>query len=188
MSGKKIGYLRVSTPLKNEERRLSGIELDKKFIEKASARDTNRPLLKTMLDFVREGDEVYIHDTSRLARNISDLQSPVETITGKGAVLKFVKENLTFTSDRNDPMSELLLNLLGSVYAFERQILLERQREVVQIAKQAGKYTVREIYRYGRDLKDSGVWFIHAKDCGETWNFPEFRPTSKASSIKGGRK
>ena len=144
MSGKKIGYLRVSTLLKNEDRRLSGIELDKEFIEKASARDTNRPVLKTMLDFVREGDEVYIHDTSRLARNLSDLQSPVETITGKGAVLKFVKESLTFTSDRNDPMSELLLNLLGSVYTFERQILLERQREGVQIPKQAGKYTGRE--------------------------------------------
>ena len=97
-----------------------------------------------MLDFVREGDEVYIHDTSRLARNISDLQSPVETIAGKGAVLEFVKENLTFTSDRNDPMSELPLNLLGSVHAFERQILLERQREGVQIAKQAGKYTGRK--------------------------------------------
>ena len=86
----------------------------------------------------------FIHDISRLARNISDLHSLVETITGKGAVLKFVKENLTFTSDRNDPMSELLLNLLGSVYAFERQILLERQREGVQIAKQAGKYTGRK--------------------------------------------
>jgi DNA invertase Pin-like site-specific DNA recombinase len=144
MSGKKIGYLRVSTLLKNEDRRLSGIELDKEFIEEASARDTNRPVLKTMLDFVREGDEVYIHDTSRLARNLSDLQSPVETITGKGPVLKFVKENLTFTSDRNDPMSELLLNLLDSVYTFERQILFERQREGVQIAKQAGKYTGRK--------------------------------------------
>ena len=86
----------------------------------------------------------FIHDISRLARNISDLHSLVETITGKGAVLKFVKENLTFTSDRSDPMSELLLNLLGSVYAFERQILLERQREGVQIAKQAGKYTGRK--------------------------------------------
>ena len=144
MTGKKIGYLRVSTLLQNEERQLNGIELDKEFVEKASARDTNRPVLKTMLDFIREGDEVYIHDISRLARNISDLHSLVETITGKGAVLKFVKENLTFASDRNDPMSELLLNLLGSVYAFERQILLERQREGVQIAKQAGKYTGRK--------------------------------------------
>lgn len=144
MSAKKIAYLRVSTLLKNEDRRLRGIELDKEFIEKASARDTNRPVLKTILDFVREGDEVYIHDTSRLARNISDLQSPVETITGKGAVLKFVKENLTFTSDRNDPMSELLLNLLDSVYTFERQILFERQIEEVQIAKQAGNYTGRK--------------------------------------------
>ena len=62
-------YLRVSTLLQNEERQLSGIELDKEFVEKASARDTNRPVLKTMLDFIREGDEVYIHDISRLARN-----------------------------------------------------------------------------------------------------------------------
>ena len=167
MSGKKIGYLRVSTLLQNEERQLSGIELDKEFVEKASARDTNRPVLKTMLDFIREGDEVYIHDISRLARNISDLHSLVETITGKGAVLKFVKENLTLLLSQRSNV-RTTSELLGSVYAFERQILHERQREGVQIAKQAGKYTgkksidTEEILRtlesgyLGRQQKNSG--------------------------------
>ena len=144
MSGKKIGYLRVSTLLQNEERQLTGIELDKEFVEKASARDANRPVLQQMLEFIREGDEVFFHDISRCARNIRDLHELVETITKKGAVVRFVKENLTFTADRTDPMSELLLGLLGSVYAFERAITNERVREGVEIAKRKGLYKGRK--------------------------------------------
>ena len=71
----KIAYIRVSTVEQNEARQLEAMKskgIDKYFTEKVSAKDTNRPQLKAMLDFVREGDIIYIHDLSRLARNTAD--------------------------------------------------------------------------------------------------------------------
>ena len=139
----KIGYIRVSTLDQNTERQLDGIPLDKVFEEKASARNVSRPKLVELLDYIREGDEVIVHDISRLARNIEDLHGLVRQITHKGCVIRFQKENLTFTADRSDPTSELLLSMLGAVYSFERQILLERQKEGIAIAKAKGKYKGR---------------------------------------------
>lgn len=139
----KVGYVRVSTVDQNMDRQLDGLNLDKVFEEKKSARTTDRPKLTEMLDYIREGDEVVVHDISRLARNIQDLHSLVEQITQKGCVLRFVKENLTFTSDKSDPMSELMLTMLGAVYQFERNIMLERQREGIAVAKAKGKYKGR---------------------------------------------
>jgi len=141
---KKIGYMRVSTVVQNEDRQLASLDLDKEFVEKASARTQERVVLRQMIDFIREGDEVFVHDISRLARNISDLHDLVREITGKGVRLHFVKEGLTFTSDKSDAMSELLLSLLGAVYQFERTIMLERQREGIELAKRAGKYKGRK--------------------------------------------
>ncbi len=143
MSGKKIGYIRVSTFHQNEDRQLASVDLDREFVEKASAKNSDRPILKEMLDYIREGDEVYIHDISRLARNIADLHNLVEEITDKGVTLRFMKESLTFTADKSDPMSQLMLSMLGAVYSFERSIMLERQREGIAVAKAAGKYTGR---------------------------------------------
>ena len=119
------------------------MKLDKVFEEKVSAKTMNRPKLQEMLDFIREGDTVIVHDISRLARNIKDLHELVETITALGVTLKFKKENLVFTGDKQDAMSNLMLSMLGAVYQFERSILLERQREGIAIAKKAGKFTGR---------------------------------------------
>jgi len=143
MSGKTIGYIRVSTIGQNTERQLEGLELDKVFEEKASAKTKDRPKLNEMLDYIREGDSVIVHDISRLARNIQDLNNLVEEITAKGATLQFKKEGLTFSGDRKDPMSQLLLSMLGAVYQFEREIMKERQREGVELAKRAGKFKGR---------------------------------------------
>lgn len=140
----KVGYLRVSTEEQNTERQLIGLALDKTFEEKASARSSDRPRLREMLDYIREGDEVFVHDISRLARNIEDLHRLVGEVTGKGCSLHFRKENLSFSADENDPFSQLLLSLLGAVYQFERSILLERQREGIAIAKSKGKYKGRQ--------------------------------------------
>lgn len=137
---KKIGYIRVSTVDQNSARQLDGLSLDKYFEEKCSAKDVKRPQLQAMLDYVREGDTVLVHDISRLARNLEDLLKLVKHITGKGVGVKFMKENLHFTGDTNNPMQDLMLNLLGAVYQFERSLLLERQREGIKIAKEAGKY------------------------------------------------
>lgn len=145
MSGKKIGYIRVSTVGQNTERQLDGVELDKVFEEKASAKTKDRPKLNEMLEYIREGDQVIVHDISRLARNIQDLHHLVETITAKGATLKFKKEGLTFSGDETDPMSKLLLSMLGAVYQFEREIMKERQREGIAVAKAKGKFKGRPV-------------------------------------------
>lgn len=138
----KVGYVRVSTVDQNTERQLDGVALDKVFTDKCSGKDTNRPQLNSLLDYVREGDEVHVHDISRMARNLEDLISLVKLLNGKGVSIIFHKENLSFTGEQN-PMQALLLGVLGSVYQFERSMLLERQKEGIQKAKQAGKYKGR---------------------------------------------
>ena len=96
-----------------------------------------------MLGHIRVGDEVFVHDISRLARNIEDLHRLVHEIIGNGCAVHFVKENLHFSCDKSDPTQELLLSMLRAVYQFERSIMKERQREGIAVAKAAGKYKGR---------------------------------------------
>ena len=138
----KVGYIRVSSLEQNTERQLDGVQLDKVFEDKVSGANTNRPQLQAMLEYVREGDSVIVHDISRLARNLEDLLSLVKMLNGKGVAVQFMKENLLFTGESN-PMQDLMLSMLGAVYQFERAMIKERQREGVQIAKAAGKYKGR---------------------------------------------
>lgn len=139
---KRIGYIRVSTVDQNTERQLDGIDLDEVFEDKCSGKDTNRPQLQALLRYVRKGDEVHVHDISRMARNLEDLIGLVKLLNGKGVTIKFHKENMTFTGEQNH-MQELMLGILGSVYQFERSMLLERQREGIQKAKKKGLYKGR---------------------------------------------
>ena len=145
MADNTIGYIRVSTVNQNVDRQLEGIHLDKVFEEKVSAKTKNRPRLQEMLNYIRDGDSVVVHDISRLARNIQDLHFLVEEITSKGASsLRFVKEGLSFSSDKSEPMNVLLLSMLGAVYQFEREIMRERQKEGIAAAKAKGKFTGRK--------------------------------------------
>ncbi|NYT78082.1 recombinase family protein [Alcaligenaceae bacterium] len=134
-----VGYIRVSTVDQNTERQLAQFKLDKLFEDKCSGKDTNRPQLKAMLDYVREGDCIHVHDISRLARNLSDLRTLVSDLTNRGISVKFHKENLHFTGEAN-PMQDLMLSMLGAVYEFERSMALERQREGIALAKAQGRY------------------------------------------------
>lgn len=139
----KIAYVRVSTVEQNEARQIEALKkygIDKWFTEKVSAKDTNRPQLQAMLEFAREGDTVYIHDFSRLARSTSDLLKMVELLQAKGVHLVSNKESI----DTSTPTGKLMLTMLGAIYEFERTNLLERQREGVAIAKSQGKYKGRK--------------------------------------------
>ncbi len=139
----KIAYVRVSTVEQNEARQIEALKkygIDKWFTEKVSAKDTNRPQLQAMLEFAREGDTVYIHDFSRLARSTSDLLKMVELLQAKGVHLVSNKESI----DTSTPTGKLMLTMLGAIYEFERTNLLERQREGVAIAKTQGKYKGRK--------------------------------------------
>lgn len=138
-----IAYVRVSTVEQNESRQEEGLKpykIDKWYIEKVSAKDTNRPELKSMLEFAREGDTIYVWDFSRLARSTKDLLELVELMQDKGIHLKSIKENL----DTNTPTGKLMLTMIGAINEFERANLLERQREGIAIAKREGKYKDRK--------------------------------------------
>lgn len=138
-----IAYIRVSTVEQNEARQIEALEkyhIDKWFTEKVSAKDTNRPQLQAMLEFSREGDTIYIHDFSRLARSTADLLKLVEQFSIKGVHLVSNKENI----DSSTPTGKLMLTMIGAINEFERTNLLERQREGIEIAKRNGVYKGRK--------------------------------------------
>jgi DNA invertase Pin-like site-specific DNA recombinase len=148
--GKRIGYVRVSSADQNDARQLDGVRLDKSFTDKASGKDTNRSQLKAMLEFVREGDVIFVHSMDRLSRSLSDLQRVVEDLTGNGVTITFVKESLTFeppstgADAHKTAYSTLMLQLLGAVGQFERALIKERQREGIAIAKANNLYKGRK--------------------------------------------
>lgn len=145
-SSANVGYIRVSTVDQNTDRQLANlnVKLDRSFVEKASAKSTERPQLQEMLAFIREGDHLYIHSMDRLARNLADLLNLVTQITTKGVTIHFVKESLTFSPKEANPMSKLMLSMMGAFAEFERALILERQREGIAQAKARGAYKGRK--------------------------------------------
>jgi DNA invertase Pin-like site-specific DNA recombinase len=138
-----VGYVRVSTVDQNDARQLEGVQLDNTFTDKASGKDMKRPQLERALEFLREGDTLVVHSMDRLARNLDDLRKIVLTLTKKGVKVQFVKESLTFTGE-DSPMANLLLSVMGAFAQFERELIKERQREGIAIAKKAGVYRGRK--------------------------------------------
>lgn len=143
MKGQRVGYIRVSSFDQNSARQLEGIELDKVYTDKASGKDTKRPRFEALNGFVREGDRVIVHSMDRLARNLDDLRSIVQTFTQRGIEIQFIKENLLFTGD-DSPMATLMLSVMGAFAEFERALIKERQREGIAIAKRKGLYRGRK--------------------------------------------
>lgn len=139
----KVAYIRVSTVDQNEKRQMEAmrdLNIEKYFVEKVSAKDTKRPKLEELKDYVREGDTVYIKDFSRLARSTKDLLELVEFFQSKGVKLISLKENL----DTGTSTGKLMLTMIGAIYEFERANLLERQKEGIAVAKKEGKYKGRK--------------------------------------------
>lgn len=143
MKGQRIGYVRVSTLDQNPERQLEGMDLDRVFVDKASGRDTSRPGLKELLSYARDGDVIVVHSMDRLARNVDDLRALVQNQTKRGIGVHFLKENLVFTGE-DSSMSQLMLTILGAVAQFERDLIRERQREGIALAKAKGVYRGRK--------------------------------------------
>ncbi len=135
-----VAYIRVSTIEQNTDRQLDGVVLDKQFEDKASGKDTQRPQLQAMLEYVREGDTVHVHSIDRLGRSLTDLKDLVKQLNSKGVTVKFHKENLEFSAGKANPMQDLMFNMLASFAEFERAIIKERQMEGIAKAKQKGVY------------------------------------------------
>lgn len=141
--GLHIGYVRVSAVDQNELRQLDGLELDKTFTDKASGKDVSRPQLELLLSFIRDGDTLVCHSMDRLARNLDDLRKLVLDLTSKGVHVQFIKESLVFTGE-DSPMANLLLSVMGAFAQFERELIRERQREGIALAKKRGAYAGRK--------------------------------------------
>jgi len=143
LQGQRVGYVRVSSYEQNPERQLEQVHVDRVFTDKASGKDTMRPQLEALLSFVRDGDTVVVHSMDRLARNLDDLRRVVQDMTRRGIRIEFVKEGLTFTGE-DSPMAHLMLSVMGAFAEFERELIRERQREGIALAKQRGAYKGRK--------------------------------------------
>ncbi len=138
-----VAYIRVSTLEQNTESQFEILEpykIDKYFEEKVSGKNTDRPKLLEMIDYVRNGDTVYVKDFSRLARSTKDLLWIIEKLEEKGVKLISHKENF----DTSTPAGKLMVTMLGAIYEFERANLLERQKDGIAVAKKEGKYKGRK--------------------------------------------
>jgi DNA invertase Pin-like site-specific DNA recombinase len=143
-AGHLVGYARTSTidqkaGLAAQLRDLKAAGCKKVFSEELSSVATNRAELERALDYVREGDTLIVTKLDRLARSVADLVRITAALREKGVRLRILSINL----DTGTPTGKLMLNLLGSIAEFERELMLERQREGIAKAKAEGKYKGR---------------------------------------------
>ena len=143
----RVFYVRCSTIEQNEARQLKMAEeqnAEKVFVDKASGKNTDRAAFKEMMAFVRAGDTVVVESISRIARNTRDLLSIVSELTEKGVEFVSLKENI----DTTTPQGRFMLTVFGALAELERENILERQREGIEIAKSEGKYKGRKPIDY----------------------------------------
>ena len=139
----RIGYARTSTieqcaGFEAQTRELEEAGCEKTFREQVSSVG-ERPQLAAALDFIREGDTLVVTKLDRLARSIGHLSEITRTLERKGASLSVLAMGL----DTSTATGRLMLNVIGSVAQFEREMMLERQREGIAKAKADGKYKGR---------------------------------------------
>ncbi|WP_151718162.1 recombinase family protein [Gemmobacter serpentinus] len=162
-----VGYARTSTfdqvaGVEAQERDLIAAGCEKVFREQVSSVDVAaREKLASALDFLREGDTLVVAKLDRLARSVAHMHDILQRITAKGAALKILNMGI----DTNTPTGKLMLNVLGGVAEFEREIMLERQREGIPKARAAGKYKGRAPTAQRRK---SEVLALVAEDVGPT--------------------
>ena len=139
----KIGYVRASTTDQNTARQevlMESLGVDQVYIDRVSGKNTDRPELRRMMTFVREGDTVIVESISRFARNTRDLLELVERLTAKGVEFVSKKEAI----DTTTPSGKFMLTIFGAVAELEREYILQRQREGITIARERGIYKGRK--------------------------------------------
>lgn len=156
MNGQTIGYARVSTTDQNLDRQINALnefKPSKIFTDKITGRNTDREGLKDLIEYVREGDSIVVLSFDRLARSVKDLLELIELFQNKQVSIRFIKENLSFTSDKHNPMNTLLVTILGAIYQFEVEMIRERQLEGIQAAKAKGTQFGRSYKLSKEDMK-----------------------------------
>jgi len=153
-----LGYIRVSTVEQNEERQTralleKGVDIENLFIDKQSGKNADREQLKALLSFCRKGDVVITESISRIARNTKDLLTIVESLTNKGVDFVSLKESI----DTSTPQGKFMLTVFGAMAELERESILERQKEGIAIAKEAGLYKGKQKMKIDRERFESVV-------------------------------
>ena len=183
----KIGYIRVSTEHQETARQqdiMCSYQVDRIFSEKISGANKDRPQLRAMLDYVREGGTLYIESISRLGRSTKDLLNIIDTLTDKGVTLISHKEKI----DTDTPAGKFMLTVFAAPSQLEREQLKQRQREGIEIAKAQGKYTGRKTIptdwtRFGQLYGEWRAKHITGRDlCGE-WICPQTHSTAVCVSM-----
>lgn len=139
----KIGYIRVSTIEQNTARQeviMQELGVQKVFVDKISGKNTDRPMLKEMMNFVRNGDIVVVESISRFARNTRDLLELIDQLVAKDVQFVSMKEKI----DTSSPSGKFMITVFAGISTLEREYILQRQKEGIAIAKAQGKYKGRK--------------------------------------------
>ena len=153
----KIGYIRISTTDQNTARQevlMQELGVEQVYIDRMSGKNTDRPELKRMLSFVREGDVVIVESISRFARNTKDLLELVEQLTSKQVEFISKKEAI----DNTIPTGKFMLTVFGAVAELEREYILQRQKEGIAIAKEKGVYKGRKPIEHPKFDEVVSLW------------------------------
>ena len=154
----KIGYVRVSSTDQNtarQEELMERLGVDKVYIEKVSCKNTDRPELQKMMNFLREGDELIVESISRFARNTKDLLELVEELNQKNVQFICQKESI----DTKTSTGKFMLTVFGAIAELERGYILERQREGIEVAKEQGKYKGRPAKKLDNFYEVYWLWY-----------------------------
>ena len=133
----KIGYIRISSADQNTARQevlMQELGVEHVYIDRMSGKNTDRPELKRMMNYVRDGDTVIVESISRFARNTRDLLELIEQLNEKNVEFVSKKEAI----DTSTPTGKFMLTIFGAVAELEREYILQRQREGIEIAKANG--------------------------------------------------
>lgn len=187
MNTRYIGYVRVSTVEQNEARQLKALEqfgkpMHKIFVDKKSGKNTDRPQLQRMLDFVRAGDVIIVSDWSRLARSTPDLLQLVNQLHQNGVDVVSIKEQFNTST----PQGKFMFTVFAAMAEFEREIILERQREGIEIAKAQGKYKGRQAREIDIDefRHECELWRSGKQTAEETMNHVGYKKAQFYKKVK----
>ena len=153
----KIGYIRISTTDQNTARQevlMKELGVEQVYIDRMSGKNTDRPELKRMMNYVRQGDVVIVESISRFARNTKDLLELVEKLTAKQVEFISKKEAI----DTTTPTGKFMLTVFGAVAELEREYILQRQKEGIAVAKQNGIYKGRKPIEHPRFNETVILW------------------------------
>lgn len=180
----KIGYIRISTTDQNTARQevlMQELGVDQVFIDRMSGKNTDRPELKRMMTFVREGDAVIVESISRFARNTRDLLELVEQLTKKGVEFVSKKEAI----DTTTPSGKFMLTIFGAVAELEREYILQRQREGIAIAKANGVYKGRKPIEHPDFGRITELWKRGEITAVEAMRRLDMKPSTFYRKVRG---